>query len=218
MELSAAFEERVRQMEDARNQRLALLHAEKELQATKSRLLAAKVAAARRLECRRLLLERRAADLASRSLVARANIDTYRARRLAVTRELSSVKSEIEEAERREEDWDRFYEAKSKEMEEFQAVSRRFEAATREEVQRLRDLVSQLKSSLEELQTSEMYSNNAEIAAAEARRSDLMAKKAKIYESLASARQFRALLQQQLQKAFRSQVGDQETAQTAVLS
>ena len=60
-----------------------------------------------------------------------------------------------------------------------------------------------------------MYSNNTEIAAAEARKSDLTAKKAKLGESLASARQFGALLQQQLQKAFQSQVddGDQKEAQ-----
>ncbi|CAL5022912.1 unnamed protein product [Urochloa decumbens] len=216
MELSAAFEERVRQMEDARNHRLALLHAEKEIQAAKSRILAAKIAAARRLERRRLLLERRVADLASRALAARADIDAARLRRLAAARDLSSVRSENEEAQRREEDWDCFYEAKRKEMEEFQAVSQQFEAETREEVQRLRDLVSQLKSTLHELQSSEMYSNNAEIGAAEARKSDLTAKKAKLDESLASARQFRALLQQQLQKAFQSQVGDQKTAQATI--
>jgi predicted solute-binding protein len=56
------------------------------------------------------------------------------------------MRGEIEEAERREQDWDRFYEAKRKEMEEFQAESRRFEAQTREEVQRLRDSVSQVWS------------------------------------------------------------------------
>ncbi|NP_001348231.1 uncharacterized protein LOC100277894 [Zea mays] len=215
MELSAAFEERVRQMEDARNQRLALLNAEKETQAAKSRILSAKLAATRRLECRRLLLERRAADLAFRALAARADIDAARARRLLVARDL---RGEIEEAERREQGWDRFYEAKRKDMEEFQTESRRFEAETREEVQRLRDLVSRLKSTLQELQSSEMYSNNTEIAAAEARKSDLTAKKAKMEESLASARQFRALLQQQLQKAFQSQVddGDQEAAQATI--
>ncbi|KAL5670306.1 hypothetical protein ACJX0J_022527, partial [Zea mays] len=129
-------------MEDARNQRLALLNAEKETQAAKSRILSAKLAATRRLECRRLLLERRAADLAFRALAARADIDAARARRLLVARDLSSVRGEIEEAERREQGWDRFYEAKRKDMEEFQTESRRFEAETREEVQRLRDLVS----------------------------------------------------------------------------
>jgi hypothetical protein len=60
-----------------------------------------------------------------------------------------------------------------------------------------------------------MYSNNAEMAAAEARKSDLTAKKAKLDESLASALQFRALLQQQLQKALQSQVGDQAISQAA---
>uniref|UniRef100_A0A0E0NCA8 Uncharacterized protein n=1 Tax=Oryza rufipogon TaxID=4529 RepID=A0A0E0NCA8_ORYRU len=262
MELSAAFEERVRQMEDARNHRLSLLHAEKELQAERSRLLDAKLASARRLERRRLLLERRAADLASRALSARAGIDDARARRVAISRDLrqarayasptqtpppsrllkfphphrclnsltncsnwggrgypthhSSVRGEIEEAERREEEWDRFYEAKRKEMEEFQAMSGRFEAAARDEVQSLRDLVSQLKSTLQEHHGGVMYLNNAEITAAEARKSDLMAKKAKLDESLASARQFRALLQQQLQKSFASQIGDQKTTQTTI--
>lgn len=55
------------------------------------------------------------------------------------------MRGEIEEAERREEEWDRFYEAKRKEMEEFQAMSQRFEAEARKEVQRLRDLVSQVR-------------------------------------------------------------------------
>ncbi|KAL5207895.1 hypothetical protein ABZP36_032330 [Zizania latifolia] len=88
-------------------------------------------------------------------------------------------------------------------MEEFQAMAGRFEAEARKEVQRLRNLVSQLKSTLQEHHGGVMYLNNAEIAAAEARKSDLTAKKAKLDESLASAHQFRALLLLQLQKAFR---------------
>ena len=62
-----------------------------------------------------------------------------------------------------------------------------------------------------------MYSNIPEIDAAEARKSDLTAKKAKPDESPASARQFRALLQQQLEKAFQSQVGDQNTAHATII-
>uniref|UniRef100_J3LBA8 Uncharacterized protein n=2 Tax=Oryza brachyantha TaxID=4533 RepID=J3LBA8_ORYBR len=101
-------------------------------------------------------------------------------------------------------------------MEEFQAMSGRFEAEARNEVQMLRDLVSQLKSTLQQHHGGVMYLNNAEITAAEARKSDLMVKKAKLDESLSSASQFRALLQQQLQKAFASQVGDQKAAQTTI--
>ncbi|KAF7083421.1 hypothetical protein CFC21_087214 [Triticum aestivum] len=212
MELSSAFEERVRQMEDARNHCMSRLQAEKEILAAKSRLLAAKVAAARRLERRRLLLERRSADLASRALAARAGIEATHARRLAVARDISSTNGEIEEAQRAEE-WDRFYESKRKEMEEFRAMSQQFEAGTRQEVQRLKASVSQLQAALQELQSSGLHSDDAGIGAAEARKADLMAKKAKLDETLAAARQFRALLRQQLQKAFASQVRDQKAAQ-----
>ena len=62
-----------------------------------------------------------------------------------------------------------------------------------------------------------MYSNIPEIDAAEARKSDLTAKKAKLDESPASARQFRALLQQQLEKAFQSQVGDHNTDHATII-
>lgn len=123
------------------------------------------------------------------------------------------MRAEIEEAERKEEDWDRFYESKRKEMQQFQAMSQQFEVEASKEVQMLKDMVSQLQSTLQEHQSSGMYSNDADIAAAEARKSDLTSKKAKLDESLASARQFRALLQKQLQKAFASQVGDQKATQ-----
>ncbi|XP_037419446.1 cytokinesis protein sepA-like [Triticum dicoccoides] len=84
-----------------------------------SRLLAAKAAAARRLERHRLLLERRATDLASRALAARADIDATYARRLAAACDISSTNGEIEDAQQKAEEWDRFDESKRKEMEEF---------------------------------------------------------------------------------------------------
>ncbi|KAL5206784.1 hypothetical protein ABZP36_034993 [Zizania latifolia] len=108
-----------------------------ELQAKKSRLLDVKLAATRRLM-------RHAADLASRALVAHIDIDVAWARCLVLAHDLNSMKGEIEEAERKEEEWDHFYEAKRNEMEEFQAMAKRFEADDRKEVQRLRDLVSQV--------------------------------------------------------------------------
>ncbi|XP_021316373.1 uncharacterized protein LOC110435271 [Sorghum bicolor] len=101
----------------------------------------------RRLECRRLLLERRAADLASRADIDAARAPPPRRPRPQIQtsacsdRARNSVRGEIEEAERREQDWHRFYEGKRKEMEEFQAELRRFEVETREQVQRLRDSV-----------------------------------------------------------------------------
>ncbi|XBI11465.1 hypothetical protein VPH35_138521 [Triticum aestivum] len=205
MELSSTFEERARWMEDTRNHRMSRLQAEKEIQAAKSRLLAAKAAAARLLERRRLLLERRAMDLASHALAARTDIDATHARRLAVARDISSTNGEIEVAQQKAEEWDRFYESKRKEMEEFRAMSQQFEAGARQEVQRLKASVSQLHAALQELQSSGLHWDDAGIGAAEARKADLMAKKAKLDETLAAARQFRALLRQQLQKAFTSQ-------------
>jgi predicted RNA-binding protein with RPS1 domain len=64
-----------------------------------------------------------------------------------VVHEIGAVSlHEIDEAERKEADWDRFYESKRKEMEDFQAMSQQFEAEARKEVQRLKDLVSQVRS------------------------------------------------------------------------
>uniref|UniRef100_A0A453SEY6 Uncharacterized protein n=1 Tax=Aegilops tauschii subsp. strangulata TaxID=200361 RepID=A0A453SEY6_AEGTS len=141
-----------------------------------SRLLAAKAAAARLLERRRLLLERRAMDLASHALAARTDIDATHARRLAVARDISSTNGEIEVAQQKAEEWDRFYESKRKEMEEFRAMSQQFEAGARQEVQRLKASVSQLHAALQELQSSGLHWDDAGIGAAEARKADLMAK------------------------------------------
>uniref|UniRef100_A0A453K533 Uncharacterized protein n=1 Tax=Aegilops tauschii subsp. strangulata TaxID=200361 RepID=A0A453K533_AEGTS len=88
-----------------------------------SRLLDAKAAAARRLERRRLLLEHRAIDLASRALAARVDIDATHARCLAVAHDISSTNGKIEDAQRKAEEWDRFYESNRMEMEEFRPSS-----------------------------------------------------------------------------------------------
>ncbi|XP_044358622.1 uncharacterized protein [Triticum aestivum] len=62
-----------------------------------------------------------------------------------------------------------------------------------------------VEAALQELQSSGLHSDDVGIGAAEAWKAYLMAKKAKLDETLAAARQFRALLRQQLQKAFASQ-------------
>ncbi|XP_037466726.1 uncharacterized protein LOC119338507 [Triticum dicoccoides] len=159
------------------------------------------------------ILERRALDLTSRALAARADINATHARCLTVACDISSTNSEIEDAQWKAKEWDRFYESKRKEMEDFRAMSQQFEAGAHQEVRRLKAFVSQLQAALQELQSSGLHSDDAGIGAAEARKTDLMAKKAKLDETLNVARQFRALLQQQLQKAFVSQVRDQKAAQ-----
>ncbi|KAF6987972.1 hypothetical protein CFC21_005561 [Triticum aestivum] len=67
-------------------------------------------------------------------------------------------------------------------------------AGARQEVQRLKPSASQLQAAMQELQSSGLHSDDAGIGAAEARKTDLMAKKAKLDETLAATRQFRALL------------------------
>ncbi|XP_040249625.1 uncharacterized protein [Aegilops tauschii subsp. strangulata] len=174
-----------------------------------SRLLAAKAAAARRLERRRLLLERRAADLAFRALAARADIDATHARRLIVAHDISSTNGEIEDAQRKAEEWDRFYESKRMEMEEFRPSSPQPPSTTAAATSQPHDV----EAALQELQSCGLHSDDVGIGAAETWKAYLMAKKAKLDETLAAARQFRALLRQQLQKAFVSQVRDQKAAQ-----
>nr|XP_040245404.1 uncharacterized protein LOC120964650 [Aegilops tauschii subsp. strangulata] len=175
-----------------------------------SRLLDAKAAAARRLERRRLLLEHRAIDLASRALAARVDIDATHARCLAVAHDISSTNGKIEDAQRKAEEWDRFYESNRMEMEEFRPSSPQppstTAATTSQPHKEPPGLVKfSVEAALQELQSSGLHSDDAGIGAAEAWKAYLMAKKAKLDESLAAARQFRALLRQQLQKAFASQ-------------
>ncbi|KAL5211768.1 hypothetical protein ABZP36_022615 [Zizania latifolia] len=93
-----------------------------------ARLLRSRRAPGREVPPPRRQARHHAANLASRALAAHADID-----------------GKIEEAERKEEEWDRFYEAKRKEMGEFQAMAKWFKADDRKEVQRLRDLVSQVR-------------------------------------------------------------------------
>ncbi|XBI09487.1 hypothetical protein VPH35_137021 [Triticum aestivum] len=192
MELSSAFKERVQRMEDARNHCMSRLQAKKDIQAAKSRLLASKAATARRLKRRRLLLECHAADLAPVPSPPAPTSTPPHKRHLVVACDISSANGEIEDAQWKAEEWDRFYESKRKEMQEFRAMSQQFEAGARQEVQRLKASIIGL------------HSDDAGIGTTEARKVGLIVKKAKLDATLAAARPLRAPLRQQLQKAFAS--------------
>ncbi|XP_064962924.1 LOW QUALITY PROTEIN: uncharacterized protein LOC103983320 [Musa acuminata AAA Group] len=243
MAAPSTFQERLQQMEATRTQRLALLRAEKEIQIAKSHLLSEKIEELRRAERRCLLLERRNAEIAHRILTNRTQIDAVDARYQAAAREYRhaliftpcllidsctnctfrwrggfgerDLKSAIEELEEREKERDGFYAANRAEMEEFKERQRRFVSDTREEVRKLRDWVSELKSSLKRLQGNDGYLNNAKIAAAEARKSELLAEKEKLDKNLASSSHLRTLLQKQLHKMLISK--DREKNSTTLL-
>ncbi|CAL9090031.1 unnamed protein product, partial [Musa textilis] len=200
---------------------------EREIQIAKSHLLSEKIEELRRAERRCLLLERRNAEIAHRILTNRTQIDAVDARYQAAARE--DLKSAIEELEQREKERDGFYAANRAEMEEFRERQRSFVSDTHEEVRKLRDWVSEvwffcfsvsnprtlLKSSLKHLQGNDGYLNNAKIAAAETRKSELLAEKEKLDKNLASSSHLRTLLQKQLHKMLLSK--DREKKSTTLL-
>lgn len=76
-------------------------------------------------------------------------------------------------------------------------------------------MLLQLKSSLKRIQGNDGYLNNAKIAAAEARKSELLAEKEKLDKKLASSSHLRTLLQKQLHKMLISK--DREKNSTTLL-
>ncbi|XP_058095345.1 uncharacterized protein LOC131240859 isoform X2 [Magnolia sinica] len=196
MALPSAFQERLQQMEETRNQRLSLLKVEKELQSKKSLLLSAKLSNLRRMEQRCLLLEQRNVVLSFQILAKKSEIETVDAEYLSVAQQIRDLKSEIGELEECEKERERFYEMKVLEMEEFKNEVGRCVSLSSLEVQKLRN---DLKSKLQELQGHDGYMNNLEIAAAEARKAELLDQKENLDRSLASNYKLRLLLQKHLQ-------------------
>ncbi|CAL5412497.1 unnamed protein product [Camellia sinensis] len=105
---------------------------------------------------------------------------------------------EVEVLVELEKEKERFYGLKRREMEEFWAYVENFAVDCRMEVQELRNRVNELKSSFVELQGNNGYLSSAEIAAAEMRKSELLAAKENLDRSLASNYQIKAQLQKQL--------------------
>ncbi|GMP71872.1 hypothetical protein CsSME_00030123 [Camellia sinensis var. sinensis] len=197
-------------MEQTRNQRLSPLHAERELQITKSQLLTAKLSNIRFMEQKCLKLDQKISE-----------IDTLDSKYDHNLQHISEAIVEVEVLVELEKEKERFYGLKRREMEEFWAYVENFAVDCRMEVQELRNRVNEmrkltifilviarvqqinrkeedLKSSFVELQGNNGYLSSAEIAAAEMRKSELLAAKENLDRSLASNYQIKAQLQKQL--------------------
>ncbi|RVW34939.1 hypothetical protein CK203_098252 [Vitis vinifera] len=242
MALSSAFRERLEQMEHSRNQRLSLLQAEKDLQANKSQVLAAKFANIRAMERRCLVLEQKIASQNFKISATRSEIESLVSKYNLDLQQLRVLKSEVCELEELENEKERFYGLKESEMKEFNAQVERFVLECRKQVEELRNRLNeghrsmdksysrdnrlifprahidgkvchldvgflppgtvtffQLKLRFMDPQGKNRYLDNFQIAAAEMRKSELLAEKENLDRSLATNYQIRAQLQKQLQ-------------------
>ncbi|KAL0011666.1 hypothetical protein SO802_006774 [Lithocarpus litseifolius] len=200
MALSSAFRERLEQMEQTRYQRLSLLQAERELQASKSQILASKHANIRAMEQRCLILDQKIASENFKISALKSQIESLDAKYCSESQDLRVLKSEVEELEELEKERDRFYESKSCEMKEFKENVEKFVVECQMRVEELRNTVKELQSSITKLQGDSGYFNNSEISAAEMRNSELIDVKKNLDRNLASNYQKRAQLHEQLQK------------------
>ncbi|XP_034698469.1 uncharacterized protein LOC117924029 [Vitis riparia] len=199
MALSSAFRERLEQMEHSRNQRLSLLQAEKDLQANKSQVLAAKFANIRAMERRCLVLEQKIASQNFKISATRSEIESLVSKYNLDLQQLRVLKSEVCELEELENEKERFYGLKESEMKEFNAQVERFVLECRQQVEELRNRLNELKLRFMDPQGKNRYLDNSQIAAAEMRKSELLAEKENLDRSLATNYQIRAQLQKQLQ-------------------
>ncbi|KAL6992255.1 hypothetical protein U1Q18_010363 [Sarracenia purpurea var. burkii] len=109
-----------------------------------------------------------------------------------------ALKNEVEDLEELEKEKESFYRLKRIEMEEFEAQVENFVSDCRTQVQGLRNRINELKSRFEEVQGSNGYLNCSEIAAAEMRKSQLLAAKENLDRNLASNFKIKSQLQKQL--------------------
>ncbi|XP_008225489.1 PREDICTED: myosin-9 [Prunus mume] len=199
MALSAAFRERLEHMEHTRNQRLSLLQAEKEVQENKSQALVLRIASMRATEQRCLALEQKIASQSFKIWALRSEIDRLDEKNQTDYHQLRVLKSEVEELEDLEKEKNRFYELKGSEMKEFKQNVERFAFECQMQVQDLKKGINEIQSSFVKFQGSDRCTSDSEIAAAEMRKSELLAMKEELDRKLTSNYQIRAQLQKQLQ-------------------
>ncbi|XP_010541170.1 PREDICTED: uncharacterized protein LOC104814695 [Tarenaya hassleriana] len=162
MALSFAFRERLDEMEIARNQRLVLLQAEKELQASKSQILASKLANIRSMEHRCLMLDHKIATQNLKISILKSEIEDSDAKYQIIARQLRNLKSEIEELEVMGKEKEKFYEAKRVEMSEFRRNIEEFKSEIHAQVQNLRNRSDEVKAIGLEIEVSGQHSGHFE--------------------------------------------------------
>ncbi|KAK3431552.1 hypothetical protein EUGRSUZ_E03355 [Eucalyptus grandis] len=148
MSLSAAFGERLEQLDRTRNQRLSLLQAERELQAAKSLVLESKRAGIRSMEERRLRLERSLASQSLKISALESKIAALDAEYDNNVQQLRAVKCEVEELEEVEKEKDGFYRAQTGEMKEFKEATNGFVVDCQIRIEELRDELNEVKEKL----------------------------------------------------------------------
>ncbi|CAK9162316.1 unnamed protein product [Ilex paraguariensis] len=205
MVLSSAFRDRLEQMEQSRNQRLSLLQAEKELLINKSHLLSSKLTNIRSIEQRCLQVDHKIALQHFIISSLKSEIDRLDSNYLNYLQQCRVLKSEVEVLEELEKEKEKYYNSKSADIAEFGERVQNFAVECRIRVDELRKRMEEVKSSFMELQHSNRYSGNSEIAAAEMRKSQLLAKKENLDRSVASNYQLKAQLQKQLQSILITQ-------------
>ncbi|XP_050287692.1 uncharacterized protein LOC126726472 isoform X2 [Quercus robur] len=153
MALSSAFRERLEQMEHTRYQRLSLLQAERELQASKSQVLASKHANIRAMEQRCLILDQKIASQNFKISALKSQIESLDAKYCSELQDLRVLKSEVEELEELEKERDRFYELKSCEMKEFKENVEKFVVECQMHVEELRNTVKEVMTPVKHYKT-----------------------------------------------------------------
>ncbi|CAN6843426.1 unnamed protein product [Brassica oleracea] len=142
MALSAAFKERLDQMEFTRNQRLHLLQAEKELQMEKSQILASKHASIQFIERRCLMLEQKIAAQNLKITLLRSTIQDLDSKHHRSIQKLRFVFYPLHGREL-DEERDKYYKLKRSEMNEFVQNVERFRSENRVQVESLRRRVKE---------------------------------------------------------------------------
>ncbi|CAJ1939625.1 unnamed protein product [Sphenostylis stenocarpa] len=208
MALSPAFQERLHHMDRTRIQRLSLLQAEKELQASKSRALASKLASIRASEQRCSWLDHKIASQHFKLLALKSQIENLEAKHDSLSLQLRLLQNEVEELEELLDKRESFYEAKRTEMREFKEIEERFVVKCRMEVESMRNKVNLLRSSFMELKSNSGDSCNPEITAAEMRRLELLAERDNVCRIIDHNHQIKAQLQKQLQTILMTQTQD----------
>ncbi|KAJ6738862.1 CYTOMEGALOVIRUS UL139 PROTEIN [Salix koriyanagi] len=147
MALSSSFQERLEQMESTRNQRLSLLQAEKELQTSKSQMLASKLVNIRSMEQRCLVLVHKIAFQDFKILALKSEIESLDAKYDAYSQIFRVLKSEVEEMEEMEKEKERFYQVKGLDMKAFSENVDKFVKESRIQVKELRNRMNGVRIS-----------------------------------------------------------------------